>query len=73
MGERQRLGALRRHPPSREGLQVARTKTSPGFGLRVSGLPGYPVASEPIMNLPVTVAGPRRIRTGFREPRSRLN
>jgi hypothetical protein len=61
MGERQRLGALRRHHPSREGLQVARTKTSPGFGLLVSGLPGFPVASEPIMICPLQWRG----RAGF--------
>jgi hypothetical protein len=61
MGERQRLSALRRHHPSREGLQVARTKTSPGFGLWVSGLPGVPVASEPISFCPLQWRG----RAGF--------
>jgi hypothetical protein len=55
-------------PPSRD-VTVARTGSSPGFGLSAP-LPGCPVGIE-LSCLPVTVAGPRRSYTGFRAPRSR--
>src|SRR2546422_4457281 len=64
MGERLRLVRSATIPPARD-LQVARTERSPGFG-RAARLPGFPVALSRYV-LPVTVAGPRRTRTGFRE------
>jgi hypothetical protein len=53
--------------PSPEGHLVARTERSPGFGPNAR-LPGSnPVARRAVEeHLPVTVAGPRRICTGFR-------
>jgi len=56
------------HHPSREGS----TNGVSGYvsWLRASArLPSFPVAIEPTC-LPFTVAGPRRIFTGFRAPRS---
>ena len=51
-------------PPPRE-LVVARTERSPGFGPPLA----FPVSQwrRERSNLPVTVAGPRRICTGFRK------
>src|SRR5207245_6699357 len=64
MGERLRLVRSATIPPARD-LQVARTERSPGFG-RSARLPGFPVAVSRYV-VPVTVAGPRRTRTGFRK------
>jgi len=66
MGERLRLKcASATIPPARE-LQVARTERSPGFGLPAR-LPEF-LHSVAVSryDMPVTVAGPRRICTGFR-------
>jgi hypothetical protein len=58
-----------RHRPSPEGCVVARTERSPGFGTPLA----FPVAQwrcewrlASDARCPVTVAGPRRIYTGFR-------
>jgi hypothetical protein len=66
MGERLRRDAQRHHP-SREGS--AGGANGEVSWLRASGPPSreqYPVALSRY-TMPVTVAGPRRIRTGFRE------
>src|SRR5438093_1339288 len=67
MGKRLRRMRSATIPPARES-QVARTETSPGSG-PAARLPGFPVALSRTY-VPVTVAGPRRTHTGFREPRS---
>src|SRR5437867_9778538 len=66
MGERLRLVRSATIPPARD-LQVARTERSPGLG-QAARLPGcvLPVALSRY-DMPFTVAGPRRTRTGFRE------
>ncbi len=51
---------------------MVREGTSPGSGASAR-LPGHPVAVEQTTITPITVAGPRRILTGFRMPPSRLN
>jgi hypothetical protein len=62
-------GYRARHQPSPEGFMVARTARSPGFGTSLA----FPVSQwlsewRPgrVGQVPVTVAGPRRICTGFR-------
>jgi hypothetical protein len=67
MGERLRLGAQRHHP-SREG----HTGGANGGGLLASGERlAFPSRQRSVASsrydMPVTVAGPRRTCTGFRE------
>jgi hypothetical protein len=60
----QRLSALRRHHPSREGLQGGANGEVSWLRALAPCLPGFPVAIG-VHELPVTVAGPRRTHTGF--------
>ncbi len=61
------MRALVATSPYSEGLNVWRGReASPGFGL-CARLPGN-ASGDRALHFPVTVAGPRRSCTGFRDP-----